>query len=601
MIGPLPQRDDGQRREIRLFNWQHVKSLSQCTKLDMIRAEMMSLRDEPPEELFAKWSLLDTGVCLALLTVFLVSRCLWITTNPESSTYWEEAYRWVAVEQLSTDAKLPLSEYQADQYQGGSLIVIALAAALRSIGVDSFIALKVVALSFSGATLIALYLIGRIFFGRVVAVLSGLIFLLGPPLVAFWGVVAMGFHSESVLLSLCVVGIFLALVEGVWFGPRAWLCFGFASGLAVWFTPTAGITVVACVVAWPWLAQRPKISSLAIATVGLCFGLAPWLAYNLTHDFAGLDRILEVFGARPSADFWRSQGLGMRAVDLFLVAPTQGLLDPGGDLSRPWPAFALFAGVWIPASVALAAAMARAVRVMRIGRAERDVGARREFVFLVFAVVFSAALLTSRFIFHFDPTPIVYRLIVPLAVFLILPIAVSTARGLGAGGARGRWSAIGCATALSSLCVATVSFALWHVEPGTPLSLRTGYVVWGRLLYNKYTSDIGAAVEVANRIATETERDNVLRGIGWGMRHVHERREVSDLARALDQISEADRKMVVSGLIWALDRRRDEVAAELLRAEDPELRQTLAHLETLSKWIESRERRAPPGEAMMHE
>lgn len=65
MISPLPQRDDGQRRELRLFNWQHVKSLSQYTKLDMLRAEIMSLRHEPPEGFFAKWSLQDTGVCPA--------------------------------------------------------------------------------------------------------------------------------------------------------------------------------------------------------------------------------------------------------------------------------------------------------------------------------------------------------------------------------------------------------------------------------------------------------------------------------------------------------------------------------------------------------
>lgn len=555
---------------------------------------MTSPRYEPPEKLFSTWSFQDTRVCLTLLALFLVSRCLWISTNPESSGYWEEAYRWVAVEQLSTGAKLTLSEYQADQYQGGSLVVIVMAAALRSVGIYSFIALKIVALTFSGATLVALYVVGRVFFGRVVAFLSGLIFLLGPPLVAFWGVVAMGFHSESVLLSLCVVGIFLALVEGIWFGPRAWLCFGFASGLAVWFTPTAGVTVVACVAAWPWLAERPRFSSLAFATVGLCVGLAPWLAYNLANDFAGLDRILEVFGARPSADFWRSQGLGTRAVDLFLGAPTQGLLDPGGDFSRPWPAFALFAGVWIPASVALTAAVARAFGVMRVGRAESDVEARREFVFLVFAVVFSAALLSSHFNFHSDPSPIVYRLIVPVAIFLILPLAVSTARGIRAGGVGGCWSAIGCAVALSSLCVATLSFALYHVEPGTPLSPRGGHVVWGRLLYNKYTSDIEAAVEVANRIATEPERSLVLRGIGWGMCHVHERTDVSDLARALEQVSAADRKIVVNGLTWALSRRRDNVESELQTTEDPELRRTLSQLEALSMWIESQELRPTP-------
>ncbi|MBW2726923.1 MAG: hypothetical protein JRE71_21295, partial [Deltaproteobacteria bacterium] len=137
----------------------------------------------------------------------------------------------------------------------------------------------------------------------------------------------------------------------------------------------------------------------------------------------------------------------------------------------------------------------------------------------------------------------------------------------------------------------TLFFALWHVEPGTPLSMSRGRVVWGRLLYNKYSRDIGAAVEVANHIATNRERDDVLRGIGWGMRHVHERREVSELSNAVEQVSAPDRRTIMAGLSWALVRRREEVMAELQRADDPETRRTLAHLEMLNSWIESEKRR----------
>ncbi len=565
-------------------------NLYRFNRIDRIQTEMISMRYEPPEGSFPKWTLQDTCVCLTLLAIFLASRFLWIATSPESSSYWEEAYRWAAVEQLGTaGANVPLSEYQADQYQGGSLVVIVLAAALGAIGIHPFVALKLVALGFSGSTLVALYFLGHLFFGRLVALLSGMIFVVGPPLVAFWGVVAMGFHSESALLSLCVLGIFLALMEGLWTGPRAWLGFGVASGLAIWFAPTAGIYVVACVVAWPFLANLPRVSCLLIAALGFLLGMAPWLAYNFANDFAGLDRIFEVFGARPSADFWRSQSLGTRAVDLLLNTPTQGLLDPGGDLSRPWPAFAIFGGVWGPTTIALTAAMVRALRIVRTRRAPADIGARREFVFLVCAIIFSAALMLSRFNFESDPSPIVYRLIAPLAVFLILPIAASAARGLDSGGLIARWTAVGFATALTSLAVATLSFAIVHVEAGTPLTLRGGYVVWGRLLYNKYSRDIGDAIDVANHVATDPERGDILRGIGWGMRHVHEHEETSDLSHAVQAISAEDRKIVLAGLGWALERRRVDVATELEQRDDPQMRHLLQNIEKLTEWIDSQE------------
>jgi hypothetical protein len=529
------------------------------------------------------------------LSVFLVSRWLWIVANPQSSAYWEEAYRWVAVESLAGGAGLPFSEYQADHYQGGSLVVIGLAALLRAVGVDSLVALKLVALLFSGATLVVLFLVGRVFFGRLVALICGLIYLLGPPLVAFWGVVAMGFHAESVLLSLCIVGVFLALVDDIWSGPCAWLCLGIVSGLAIWFTPTVGVSVAACVLAWPRLAKIPKASLLLVAVAGFCLGSTPWLAYNVVNDFAGLDRILEVFGARSSVDPWRSQGLGARAGDLLLRAPTQGLLDPGGDYARPWPAFVLYAGVWLPAGVALAAAMRRAWPVLWVGRAHGDDEARRELVFVAYAPLFAVAYLASRFTLDIDPSPIAYRLFVPLAVFLVPPIAISAARGLRAGGMRGRCSAIGCAVALTSLCAATSTFALWHAEPGTPLSFKQGYVVWGRLLNHKHGRDIRAAADDTRHIATAPDRNRILRGIGWGIQNAYEQRgDISDVSRSLENVPAADREIIVKGLEWALDIRRDYIAAALRRGEDPDLRRVLTRLDSLAEWVTRRGgRRAP--------
>lgn len=59
---------------------------------DMIRARMASLRQSLYKEPAAGWARADTGICLALPSIFLASSWLWIAANPQSSAYREEAH-----------------------------------------------------------------------------------------------------------------------------------------------------------------------------------------------------------------------------------------------------------------------------------------------------------------------------------------------------------------------------------------------------------------------------------------------------------------------------------------------------------------------------
>ncbi|MCP5043801.1 MAG: sulfatase-like hydrolase/transferase, partial [bacterium] len=526
-----------------------------------------------------RWKWVDSTILLALVLVFLASRLFWLGAYPGSSQYWEEAYRWVAIEEIMSGAQLPLADFQADHYQGGSLVVIGLAVSLCWIGLASAAALKIAALTFSSATLIALFGIGRVFFGRTSGVFCGVIYLLGPPLVAFWGVVAMGFHSESVLLSLVAVGIFLALSTRRWHGPLAWLSFGLVSGLSVWFTPTAAIAIAACLLSWLLLADWPRIREVAIAAVGLVFGLLPWLFYNVTHEFAGVVRLFEVFGIRESTDPWGSQGLLARMGDLLLRVPSQGLLDPSGEgLGSAW-VVALTAGVWIPAGVALACSFRRSTEALRGRVADGNRGGRLELVFSVYAVLFIVIYLFSRFTFDPDPSPVAFRLMVPLAVFLIVPISVSS---------RNAWqSRVGRAAAVLGLaCLAgsTAGFAMHHVEPGTPLTLQDGDRVWGRLLHRKYPAQVERAVAVS-RLIPEERRKIMLAGIGWGIEEAYGNSgELADVDETLARIEGHDRIAVEQGMRRMLNISRKALRASLARNDDPDKRRTLRRLEDLAAW-----------------
>jgi arylsulfatase A-like enzyme len=532
-----------------------------------------------------EWGRLDSALCVALLSCFVGSRLVWIIGNPESSQYWEEAYRWLAAEQLAAGAPRALLDYPADHYQGGSLVVSGLAAALVAIGVPSFAALKLVALAFSAGTCLALFAIGRVFFGRAVGLLCALIYLLGPPLVAFWGVVAMGFHAEAVLLSLLGIGLFLRLALTGVRGFLAWLLFGAISGLAIWFTPSAAIAVLACVVAWPLVSGRPRAAELAACAAGLCLGLAPWLAYNAAHDFAGVKRLLEVFGLEASIDLWREQGVLARAGDLLWRGAVQGLLDPGGAGAGTLRHSLLAAGVWLPAGLALAAAVRRAFETLRAGPSRATAGARGELVFLVYGVLFVAVYLASRLTLSVDPSPIQYRLLVPPAVLAIPPIAISAARAMRAGAARQRAARAACAIGLLSLAATTVRFALGHVEPGTPLSLERGHVVWGHMLVRKHGHDLERAVAGLDWLVPE-RREEVLGGIGWGLLSAYERSgRLDDLRGALGRLERDDRDRVLHGIRFWAHARREQLELIVATTDDREHDRARLRVGELAKWL----------------
>lgn len=535
----------------------------------------------------SRWTRSDTASCAALVTVFAASRVVWVVGHPRSSQYWEEGYRWLASIEIASGAPVRLFDWQADHYQGGSLVVIALAVALGWLGIGSFASLKIVAIGFSSATCAVLFAVGRLFFGRAVGLLCGVIYLLGPPLVAFWGVVAMGFHAESALFSLIGIGGTLALANGARRSVLGWLTVGAVSGLAIWFTPTAAIGVVACVAAWTLLAARPRAVELAAVAAGLGLGLAPWLFYNMNHDFAGLTRVFEVFGFEDAADPWRSQGILGRTADLLLRAPSQGLLDPGGDMAGSFWLRAFAGGVWIPAGLALVCAARRTIATLLAGPRTAPREDRSELVFLVYGALFATVYLGSRFTLPVEPSPIQYRLLAPLAVLLIPPIAVSAVRATRSGAKRRAMAGAACAVGLVSLGAATLSFALRHQEPGTPLTLDQAHLAWGHILQRKHAPDVGAAVAAVSWLPPE-RRSAVLAGIGWGLQSSYEQLGgLGRLGETLDRLRPDDRADVKRGIRYWTRVSRGRLAQAVPRTHDPDQRRALARLDELAVWSQS--------------
>ncbi len=528
-----------------------------------------------------RWGRLDALGCVALVVAFLASRALWLAAAPLSTQYWEEGQRLTTAAHLAAGAPLPLLEAQADHYQGGSLVVIGMTAALARLGLPAFPALKAVALGFSAATAVALFVIGRRFFGRDVAVLSSLIYLAGPPLVAFWGVVGMGFHAESVLLALLAIGWCLGLARDPGRGPGGFAVLGAIAGLAFWFTPTSAIALLACAGVWPLLARRPDAREALALAAGLGVGLAPWLLYNALHDGVGLRRLFEVFGLAASADPWRSQGVAARAVDLALRGPVEGLLDPAGVA----PALPLLAiGVWLPGGLALLAALRRGLAALRAG-AQAPFAERAELVFLAYGALFVAAYLASRFTISLDPSPIQYRLLVPPAVLVLPPIAISAARAMRRGGASARLAQAAFAVALVSLAVATLSFARGYRAPGAPIDPVRADVAWGHILARKHGVDAAQAFAALGWLPPE-ERERVLSGVGWALQDRFEQTGRRDeVSRVLERFEPAARAQITRGMRFWTAQRRAHLAPLAAVSGDPDLARSLAHLDQLDAWL----------------
>lgn len=138
----------------------------------------------------------DAWTLLGIVLAFVSTRLLWLALNPGSAVYWEESYRMVAAQELLGNPALSLLEYQADHYQGGSLVAIALAALAFVVHGTSPLTAKLPAVAFGTAIVALLFLVGRRAFGRSVGALAAAGYVAGPPLVAWSGLVVMGSHHE---------------------------------------------------------------------------------------------------------------------------------------------------------------------------------------------------------------------------------------------------------------------------------------------------------------------------------------------------------------------------------------------------------------------
>src|SRR5437667_1380636 len=235
----------------------------------------------------------DTRAALGgFLLLFVASRLLYVVLidpNYVLIHLGEELYRGAIGQELVTGLKMPFTEYRADNYSGGSLVIGALASGFFLLFGPTLFALKLAPLLvFTLALAFWYWTIERAADERVAGYFA-MLFCFSPPLFTTYSVTAMGYHSESIFFSALTVFLLFKMLSKEKPSPAYPVLLGLTAGFGLWFCYTYGLTLLAMLGLWLWHDKgrfwQPRMLWFALSFV---VGFAAWLVSNVQTHLAGV-------------------------------------------------------------------------------------------------------------------------------------------------------------------------------------------------------------------------------------------------------------------------------------------------------------------------
>jgi hypothetical protein len=473
---------------------------------------------------------------LALLRVLLAYASL------PDVFYWEEIYRLTIAGELLAGPRWPIWDYQADHYQGGSLVVGLLATPVVALLGPAHEHLKLVPIAFATATAACWTLLLWRAAGPACGALGAWILALAPPTAQIYQVLAMGSHAETALFTVLGFLVTLEMLRG---SRHRGLPFalGLVAGLGMWFCYTAASGVAACGLLWLAASPRGAVRrGLAPLAAGLLIGFSPWIAYNLAHDFSGLDRLAELFDPRKRPPAATAEALGSRLSALLGVDLPQSFGFPETRSGLPGPAswayYALTGG-------ALALLAGLAWRELRTRSPQALLAA----LIGASVILHMLAYLASAFRMDIENGFIGYRFLAPLFSVVAVSLKQALTR-LFADGHRRAAVTAGMATLVLGVYG---SAALLRERAATEVPpVDSGYSTLGLLAQRKYRDDPAEAARLLAELDAE-KRARGFFGLGLGLRFDYELDgEWEKLVNALASCPDpADRGAVFHGIRWS--------------------------------------------------
>ena len=218
----------------------------------------------------------------------------------------------------------------------GSLDPALVAAGFATFGEHVLVIRVVQSLLYALTVFTGTILAWRLLRSRTAAAVAGVLLALPTVNVTLYTTVSIGGYGEALLLGQILMLLTLAILDR----PRPWLyaAWGLVAGLAFW---TFGLTLVyslpsACLLAWRDSHRTPRRAALAgwpLAIAGILLGMAPWIAWAITHTPRTL--IGELLGSAIS-------GASPSLLPLAWLEHLRNLLLLGGSVTLgfrpPWDA-----------------------------------------------------------------------------------------------------------------------------------------------------------------------------------------------------------------------------------------------------------------------
>jgi len=239
----------------------------------------------------------------ALLFLFILlfsGMRLWILIHGIFMSHEDELYNGTITREIIKGLKMPLFDYQSEPYAGGTLITGIMAVPFFILFGSSYFSLKLVAFTLSLGSLIICFILLNRHFSLRVACVASLLFIFSPPLFAEASLITMGNHCESIFFSLLTILIFFEIFFHKEEDPfdnkkRLYfliLLFGIVSGFSLYFAYIYISTLLTCFFFWFILDKRFFIKRyFLIFCLSFIAGFLPWIYYNFTHSFLGIEVI----------------------------------------------------------------------------------------------------------------------------------------------------------------------------------------------------------------------------------------------------------------------------------------------------------------------